>query len=350
MASAVFEGVAVTGMSCAVPVAVLKATDCAGRLSAEEIEKFVANTGVKQCHVVHEEQTCSDLCFVAARRLLEHKDYEPATIDALILVTQTPDYMQPATAHILHKRLGLRQDCIAFDINLGCSGHTFGLHVAASMLGHGNMKRILLLTGDGDRFNPVLPIKDRLLFGHAGSATLLETGAGRLTTLLRSDGTDYPALIVAGGQSRKPVKDPSTYFEQTCGYMDGETIFGFSITKVPKCFKEFFEMFNCGVGDFDYFVLHQANVMILKQIAKKLRIPEEKMPIAMDRYGNTSSASVPMMIVDLCEGLERDRVLRLATSGFGVGLSWGVAAFDIAASDVLPMIETDEDLKEAYRG
>jgi 3-oxoacyl-[acyl-carrier-protein] synthase-3 len=134
--------------------------------------------------VVHEKQTCSDLCFVAAERLLAHKSYAPDTIDALIFVTQTPDYVEPATAHILHKRLGLRQDCIAFDINFGCSGHTFGLHVAASMLGHGNMKRILLLTGDGDRFNPVLPINERLLFGHAGSARFIETGAGRLRTSL----------------------------------------------------------------------------------------------------------------------------------------------------------------------
>jgi 3-oxoacyl-[acyl-carrier-protein] synthase-3 len=130
--------------------------------------------------------------------------------------------------------------------------------------------------------------------------------------------------------------------------MEGDDTFLFTITEVPKLFNEYFEQCKYSMEDFDYCVLHQANLMILNQIAKKLKLPQEKMPVSIDKYGNTDGASIPLGVADLCQRLDGDRTLRLVVSGFGIGLSWGIAGFDIRVQDVLPVIFTDEYFEEGF--
>lgn len=348
MANAIFKNVQISGIAAAVPSHIEKATDYIGRMTEDEVDQFVRGTGVKERHVVHEKQTTSDLCCVAAERLIKSKGYDKDSFDALIFVTQTPDYLQPATAHILHLRLGMPMDCMAFDVSLGCSGYIYGLHIAASLLQSENFKRILLLSGEVERPNPLIPIKDHILFGNAGTATIIEKGETEICTLLRSDGRDYSALIIPGGNLRNPITDEAKYFEAICPRMDGETVFAFSITKVPRAFKDFYEIYGCGPENFDFCVLHQANEQIMKIVSKKAGFTWDKVPVSLDRYGNTSSASVPLTIADMCERQPKNRKLKLIMSGFGIGMSWGVASVIIDTSDVLPVITTDDYFKEAY--
>ncbi len=356
MAATAFSNVKITGMSCAVPKGVEKTESCnlhsakkEQYLSAEEIDEFIQKVGVRERHVTSPEQTTSDLCYVAADSLIKNKGLDPKSIDAIIFVTQTPDYIQPATAHVLHKRLGLSKDCIAFDVNLGCSGFVFGVFICGSLIQCGAANRVLLLCGEMVRKNPEDDIKNYLLFGDAGTATLLEKGESEIKCLMKSDGNRYDCLITPGGQLRQPPTTIDSYWQTTKGHMDGETVLSFTITEVPKSFKEFFAIYGTDVGSYDYFIFHQANLFMLQYIAKKLKIPTEKYPIALDRYGNNSSASIPLTIVDLCERTTTQDHLHLATSGFGIGLSWGVVSFDINKADVLPMIFTDDYYREAYR-
>lgn len=350
MANAIFSDILVSGIACAVPTKLVDNNLYAKLLGEEEVRKFIDNTGVEYRHISHEKQTTSDLCFEATNKLLAHKNYSEESIDAVIFISQTPDYIQPATAHVLHKRLGLSKNCLVFDVNLGCSGFVYGMFITSSMIQSGAVNRVLLLIGDVMRKNKKNAIKDEMLFGNAGTATIIEKGNTKVNCLLKSNGEGYTSLITPGGNCRRPLQDNESYWDITKPEMDGSAVFEFSITEVPRAFKEFFKIFDGSIDDYDYCVLHQANLFMLKHIAKKIKLPLEKMPISIDRYGNTSSASIPLTIVDLCEREQVPDKMKLITSGFGIGLSWGVASFEIESKDVLPMIYTDNYFEEAYLG
>ncbi|MGG4396981.1 ketoacyl-ACP synthase III [Paenibacillus thiaminolyticus] len=350
MANAIFNNIHIGGIACAVPEKVEKITDYIDQLGENEVYKFIETTGVKERHCVTGNQTTSDLCFVAAEQLMKEKQIDKESIDALIFLTQSPDYFLPATSHVLHKRLGLSKNCIAFDINLGCSGYVYGLYLASTMLQGGSIKRVLFLAGEMSVGNPETSIKDVILFGHAGTATLIERGNTEMKCLLKANGEGYSSLITPGGCVRNPITDSKNYYKQTAYHMDGPDVFGFTITEVPRAFKEFFDLYGGNINDYDYCVLHQANLLILKQLARKLKLPLEKMPISLDRYANTSSASIPLVIVDLCEREQVPETINLISSGFGVGLSWGVTSFEVESKNVLPMIYTSDYYKEAFRG
>jgi len=350
MANAIFNNIHIGGIACAVPENVEKITDYIDELGESEVYKFMDTTGVKERHVGSGNQTTSDLCFVAAEQLIKDKQIDRESIDAVIFLTQTPDYIEPATSHVLHKRLGLSKNCIAFDINLGCSGYVYGLYLASTMLQGGNMKRILFLAGEAPIENPETPIKDVILFGHAGTATIIERGNTEMKCLLKANGEGYSALIMPGGATRNLITDSKSYYKQTALHMDGAAVFGFTITEIPRAFKEFFDLYGGDINDYDYCVFHQANLFILKQLARKIKLPLEKMPVSLDRYANTSSASIPLGIVDLCEREQVPETIKLITSGFGIGLSWGVVSLEVDSKNVLPIIYTNDYYEEAYRG
>ena len=350
MANAIFRDISVSGIACAVPTKLVNNNKYAEVLGEEEIRKFIDNTGVVQRYVAHEKQTTSDLCFEAAKRLLSYMNYSEESIDAVIFISQTPDYIQPATAHVLHKRLGLPKNCLVFDVNLGCSGFVYGMFITSSIIQSGAVNRILLLTGDIMRKNKMNAIKDEMLFGDAGTATIIEKGNTKINCLLKSNGEGYTSLITPGGNCRRPLKDNESYWDISKPEMNGSAVFEFSITEVPRAFKEFFKIFDGSIDDYNYCILHQANLFMLKHIGKKIKVEPQKMPISLDRFGNTNGASVPLTIVDLCEREQVPDKMKLVTSGFGIGFSWGIVSFEIKSKDVLPMIYTDNYFEEAYLG
>ena len=346
-----FSNVKIRGISVAVPKNAEDNFVRAEELHLQNTEQFIDVVGVRQRHVAIDGQTASDLCFEAASSLLEKFDIDKNSIDALLFVTQTPDYIQPATACVLHGRLGLPKSTMAFDINLGCSGFVYGLTMASTMITGMGAKRVLLLVGDILRKNKEVDIKDTLLFGDVGTATIVEQSTGsNIESILYTDGTRYKSLIVPGGGTRRTLADGESYWAITKPEMDGESVMSFTITEVPKAFKELFSHNQKTINDYDFCVLHQANKQMITYISKKLKVLEDKLPISMDRFGNTNGSSILVTLADRCSKLQENMPLNIIASGFGIGLSWGVVTFSINSGDILPIQYTDVKFEEAYCG
>ncbi len=353
MPSTVFENVKIGGIACAVPDNLVDTQYFSKYFEQKEIDQFIKTSGIKtRCYSINK-QTASDLCYVAAKKLMEHKNYTGEDIDALILMTQTPDYIIPATSYVLHKRLNLKEDCIVYDINLGCSALPTGICTIASMIKSGAIKRALLLIGDAHNHNiseSASLTHDTMLTGDACSACIIEEGNSNIITSIKSDGNGYDTIITPGPTANgrfcfDPDNIETNHYEH---YMDGSDVFLFTITKVPKLFKDFYKEHSCSPDDYDYFVFHQANQMILDHIEKKLKLPKEKVPRSIDRYGNTDGASVLMTIADLCERENVPNRIKFITSAFGIGLNWGIATFEIDKNDILPIIHTNEYFEEGF--
>jgi 3-oxoacyl-[acyl-carrier-protein] synthase-3 len=291
-------------------------------------------TGVLRRHRAEEDVTTSDLCEAAASRLLEKLGWERDSVDGLIFVTQSPDYRLPATACAVHGRMGLRTGAIAFDVNLGCSGYPYGLWLAMMGIQTGAMRRVLLAVGDTS--GKTIDESDRataMLFGDCGTVTaieLAEEGDAVSHFILGSDGKGADNLIVPNGAFR--VRKAEGRFEGRNLdklYMDGGEIFTFTLKSVPPLINETIESSGVPREEYDAFLLHQANTFMINHIAKKAKLPKEKVPINMDRYGNTSSATIPLlMTTDLAEQLATKK-MRLGMFGFGVGYSWASASIDV---------------------
>lgn len=342
-----YSNVRISGISCVLPERKTMTRDYIGHFQEKEIEKFIQTTGIEQRYLSNGKQTAGDLCYIAADNLMKHKNLSGNDIDAIIFMTQEPDYYSPATAFTLHKRLGVKKECLVFDANIGCSSFTVGLATVGGLIQGGMIERALLLIGDAKCAPPDNDnTTDTLMFGAGGTATLLEKGDARLYGINMSDGSGYDVIIEPAPGMRFPhakaIVGQDTYF-------NNDDTFLFTITEVPKLFKEFFKLYGNTIDDFDYYMLHQPNLMILNHIAKRIKIPDGRMHVSINRYGNTDGATIPLGIADLCiNNNSLPSKLHLISSGFGIGLSWGIAAFELNISDVLPIVYTDYYWEEGF--
>lgn len=335
------KNVKISAVSCAVPSDKLTAEDFYNYLEKDTVDRFVQDTGVSQKFYSKNRRTMtSDLCFTAAEKIFETKAIDKDSIDALIFITQTPDYGAPTTSTTLQYRLGLSEECMAYDVNLGCSGYIYGLHLAASKLQSGFMKRVLLLVGDTHEGVSETPHLNDLLFGDAGSATLVEyeEGAKGLNFQLQSVGSGFKGIGATTGlryaYTGYPSFDPSIH-------MDGLAVFTFSITRTPKLFKSFFKKFDTSVDKYDTVLLHQANKSMLDVIVKKIKADKSQVPFSLNQYANTSSATIPNVMCDYYGNDKNEQEIPIIMSGFGIGLSLGVADAFIKPCDILPIISTN---------
>ncbi len=299
--------------------------------TAEEVRKVVGMAGVSARRVA-DEQTCStDLCFGAAQALLDELNVDRNTIDVLIMATQTPDYFMPSSSCLLQQRLGLPTTCAAFDLNLGCSAYVYGLWLAASLLASSNVRRVLLLNGETPtRYADKADRSVALLFGDAGSATLLERrDAGEAddwSFVLHTDGAGYDDLIIRGGGFRdRFCADPRSHYVA----MNGSNVFNFTIRVIPPLIRDTLELASRDRDAVDYYIFHQSNRFIMNHLMKKAGLAAERVPIILDQFGNTGGPSVPLTITQGALARPADRALRLMLLGYGVGLSWGSALVDL---------------------
>ncbi len=301
-----------------------------------EAEKFIASTGVCRRHV-SQKYLSSDLCYAAAQQLLCDLGWEANTIDGLVFVTQGQDYILPATSCILQQRLGLSEECATLDVSLGCSGWVYGLSVAAGWLQAGS-KRVLLLCGDTSHATSREDKSAWPLFGEAGTATAVEfdENASSLKFHLATDGSGYDAIIIPDGGFRNPFSADSLIPQEISPgitrapintVLDGMNVFAFGISKPPQSVKKLCERFSLSLEEVDYALFHQANKFLNEKIRKKLKLPEEKVPYCLDEFGNTSSASIPLLMVTRLREQLKTRPCYCLGGGFGVGLSWGTVAF-----------------------
>ncbi len=357
MAFLSFKDVRIAGISAGVPINTasnLFPTEDDNVSNDYSPEDYVKTTGVIERRVSRF-LTTSDLCYAAAEKLIQDLGWNKEDIGALIFVSQTPDYVLPATACILQDRLGLDKECYASDISLGCSGWVYGLSSAISLIGEHMVKKALVLCGDAKkRFRLPNQMRDPL-FGSAGSATAIEyfKGAPDIVFHFGTDGSGFDAIITPDMGSRSPVSEKSFAFEEMEGkpfcrlmtQMKGMDVFSFGISTAPKSIKSLADHFGFNYLDADYFVFHQANMKMNNLISKKLRLPDERVPSCMYRFGNTSSASIPLTIVSELKGKCDIRPTKMICCGFGVGLSWGTVAFKTDHLVVSDLVEVDD--KEA---
>ena len=350
-----FNNIKITAVSSAVPTTVVDVDSFKDSFGDEFVEKFKQTTGIKQYRKTRKYQTASDLGYVAAEKILSEKNIDKKTIGALIFVAHSTDYRRPATACVLHKRLGLDINCVAFDIALGCSAFIYGVQTVASIMQNSDIERALLIVGE--TLTKMVNPKDSstaMLFGDGGSAVLLEktTQKSVINGLLKTDGSGYKAIIAPAGGFRNidpPQKDivweDGNIRNLYNTHMNGVDVFSFTITKVPKTIKEYLKITNNTVDDYDVIALHQANYFIHQQLAKKLKISLDKIPVCLDRYGNTSAPAIPILLCDKYGG-KNDKMIKVLMCGFGVGLSWGVMEAELNVGDIFPVIETDEYFEE----
>lgn len=349
-----FKNVRVAGIAAGVPRNVENNLESTRRFSPDyDNAAFVELTGVRQRRF-DLELTTSDLCFAAAKRLMADLGWQPETVDAIIVVSQTLDFILPATACIMQDRLGLSKEAYAEDIQLGCSGWVYGMGTVAGLMQNGDIKRALLCAGDA-RGHSINPEKADPLFGFAGTVTALEFDAGAegIKAHFGTDGSGYEAIITPGGGSRIPFDrqtlddfvDPMDGKTRTklTTRMNGMDVFSFGITTAPKSVKKLGERFAFDYQGYDWFVFHQANKKMNQMIIKKLKLDPEKVPSCMEEFGNTSSASIPLTIVTRLGDKATAGRQNFICCGFGVGLSWGTLAFGTDNPVITPLVEVDSN-------
>jgi 3-oxoacyl-[acyl-carrier-protein] synthase-3 len=317
--------------------------------SEEEIRKVTGMAGVAARRLAGNTVCSSDLCVAAAQRALNRLGWKQDSIDALIMVTQTPDYFLPSTACVIHHRLGLADHCAAFDVGLGCSGYPYGMWLAAMMLQGGSVRRVLILHGETPtRFSDKADRSVSLLFGDAGSATALEATGTSSTSewhyALHSDGSGYNSMIIESGGFRDRFgSDPRKH----CVHMNGALVFNFTIKRIPALIDETLTGAGITSNDVDYFIFHQSNQFIMKHLCVKQSISLEKAPIILKEFGNTGGVSIPLTLTEGKLTRPKDRALRLMLLGYGVGFSWGSALVDLDSNAILESVQLDNSTTES---
>lgn len=348
MAFLEFKNVRIAGICAGVPKHKVCNLDMKDISADYDSADFVETTGVLERRI-DEALTTSDLCVAAAEKLLADLGWDKSEVEGVIFVSQNTDYYLPATACIVQDRLGLSRECYAEDIVLGCSGWVYGLSSLVSLMANGGIKKALLMAGDARRH---VETNDPL-FGFAGTVTALEyvEGAAGFQFHFGTDGSGFDAIIIPDGGSRNQVTENSfkdevidgKHYNRMQTRMKGMDVFSFGISTAPKSVKKLAENFGFDYLYADYFVFHQANMKMNNMIAKKLKLPAEKVPSCMYHFGNTSSASIPLTIVTQLKGKCEDKA-KFICCGFGVGLSWGTVAFETENTVVSDLVEVGEEI------
>lgn len=354
MAWFIARDITIAGIAAAVPKNTVEAVSCIDRFDKKAIEKFVNSTGIACIHKTIPEQTASDLGFAAANNLLKKTNVERSKIGVLVFVTLSPDYKKPPTACVLQKRLELSEDCACMDVGHGCGGFVYGNETIEALMMASDCEYGLLVLGETTSKVTSKYDIDSLMFADAGAAILYKKAAGYShVTLLRSDGNRFKSLIVPSGGFRDPYPKSFEYIASDGTtrskydiYMDGTDVFLFSITDVPRAIDDYLARTGNSISDYDAVAFHQANSYILQRLIRKYKLERDRVPFCLDRYGNTSSVSIPLALCDYYGNQQIDSAQKVLACGFGVGLAWGVTSLEINPLYVYPITETDDYFEE----
>lgn len=344
-----FNNIGIKAISACVPKEVRFNKDLTYLIPPEEIDKVINSIGIEERRYADKDTTASDLCEKAALEILKENDIKDS-IDALIFVSQTSDYHQPATAPLLQHKLGIPNTCLCFDINLACSGYVYGLATSFSFAQQESIRNVLLLVGE--TMSKTVSQHDKgstPLFGDAGTATLIGKGDfGSSVFSLHSDGAGSDVIKMKYGGYRHP-SCPEGFVEQIDEegnirtgeqfYMNGMDVFNFGMSVEPKDIKNLMKEVNTTSDELNLLVYHQANRFMTDFFSKKLKVSPEKTPYSLKKFGNTSSASIPLTISsEMADGKYPNREKSILT-GFGAGLSWASAFLNLAKTNIYPVIE-----------
>jgi 3-oxoacyl-[acyl-carrier-protein] synthase-3 len=315
--------VSITGLGCYVPERVLTNAELSTLVDTSD-EWIMERTGIRERRIASDEQAMSDLALPAAREALAKAGVEPKDIDLVIVATVTPDMMFPTTSALIADALGATE-AAAYDLLAGCTGFMYAIAQAYGMLAGGLAQRALVV--GGDVLSKILDWEDRstlVLFGDGAGAVVMERveRGGFLGFELGADGGGGEHLWLPGSGSRK-FDDPESFVK-----MNGREVFKFATRVMVSSAEKLLDRCGLTIEDVDVYVPHQANVRIIDHAARKLGVPDERVVVNVDRYGNTSSGSIPLALADAAaDGRLRPGELVLMT-GMGAGLTWGSALIE----------------------
>jgi 3-oxoacyl-[acyl-carrier-protein] synthase-3 len=348
MAELFWENIEIAGIAGAVPESVIDNLNYSDFFTEKEAKAVIKLTGIPQRRQADEGTCASDFCYAAGERLIKTMKIDRSEIDALIFTTQAPDYRMPATGVILQHRLGLPKTTLSFDLPLGCSGFVYGLSVAFNLCQQPHINQLLLLDGESKK-RLKTDKAGSLLFGDGGTATLIRKTDRRNPTYLSllSDGSRWQALHTPAGGYRNPTsletlkmkkREDGSIKSDEHGTMDGAAVFEFTITDVPRDIKNTVKLAQTTFDDIDYFVFHQANKFMTDHFCKKLKIPLDRVPYSLHKFGNTASFSIPLTIVSELKH-QLNGTKKLLMSGFGIGLSWGTVVTEVDNCTICELLE-----------
>jgi 3-oxoacyl-[acyl-carrier-protein] synthase-3 len=335
MATIRFKNVGMTAISACVPPKVFSNYDLGYMVPEETIEKLVNTIGIKEKRFAEKDVCSSDLCYKAAKQLMEDNKIEPSSIDMLLFLTLTPDYITPPTSSILQHRLGLPKTTACLDMSLACSGFVYALSTAFAYASVSGIDKVLVLVGE--TMSKLANPRDRVnfpLYGDAVTACLVEKGEFKESFfVLTADGEGEDTVKIPHGGFRHPLtadslidkeREEGNYRRDVDITMDGLGTFNHAVTAIPKQVKLLMKEANITDADVDYLVSHQANKFMIDFIVKRLKFDTNKVPFCLSKYGNTSCASIPLTIVSELEG-KLDGEKRILLSAIGAGWSFGTA-------------------------
>lgn len=337
-----FTNVQLRAVSAALPKTRLEMKSLASLYGEIEMRRIVASTGVSSVRVAQKLST-GDLCTAAARHLFTHANVSASDIDAVVVVTQTPDDFMPGVAMGIHASLGLPRSCLTFDLNFGCPGFVYGLLQAALLVQAGH-KNVLLCAGDvttklikpGDRHV-------QSVFGDAVGVALVGPGSEKIDFLFDTDGTGKPHLYTPFTYDLFPDR------AATVGHlsMDGSEVMKFALSRVPSMVNKLLEQCGLTQAEIDLALFHQANMLMLKYLRKLSGFTPDQWVIDLAETGNTGPASIPLLMARLQDS-PSIRFNKVMLCGFGIGLSVGVAITSLQETQRISPIEVEGNLEVSH--
>lgn len=335
----IINNIQIHSIATCLPEGILEMTSLKDKFGEKEVEDTIKGSGIERLHVAANDETTADLCQRAAELILNDNDIDRSTIDGLVLVTESPDYYNPATSCVLQGKLGFSNDCVCFDINYGCSGYIYGIYQAAILIGSGSCNNVLVLAGNTNSKMVTKENKSSLMvFGDAGSATLVTKGDSSLAFHIMTNGYDYQTVLNDRMGFRKWPENRQQSYTPEKKAMEGDDVFSFIVSVGPKTIKTTLDMVGWDKDEVDFYGLHQATKITVDFMRRKLKLKyPERAPFDIANYGNTSATTVPMVLTDWpyrAEGIDTSTWHKVILAAYGVGLSWGSIACDLSQTKI----------------
>ena len=302
-------------------------------LTNEDIERMVdtsdiwirERTGIRERHIAAPEEATSDMATKAAQRALEDAGVKPEELDLVVVATVTPDHPCPSAACLVQNNLGAK-NAAAFDLQAGCSGFVYSMIVTAQMIKSGFYKKVLIV--GAEMVSRILNWEDRntcVLFGDGAGAAVLgevEEGYGILGVDMGADGSGGENLMVPAGGSRRPATPETLANKEHTVHMNGQEVFKFAVQVMGRAAKNALQAANMQPDELDLLIPHQANLRIITSAAKRLKLPMDKVWVNIDKYANTSAASIPIALAEAAASGKLTKGMNIMLDGFGAGLTW----------------------------
>lgn len=335
----IIDNVEIKSIATCLPKRILEMSSFANKFGEKEVEDTIKGSGIERLHVAEVGETTADLCQRAAELIFSSGIIDRSMIDGVVLVTQTPDYFEPSTSCVLQGKLGLPNDCVCFDITYACSGYIYGIFQAASLIGSGACNNVLVLAGDTYSKTVSYNRKsDCMVFGDAGSATIVSRGEGRIGFNIMNNGYEYKTVMWDGYGFRKWPQNRQPGYKSDEEHMQGDNVFGFIVSVGPKTIKTSLEQFGWDKDEVDFYACHQATKITVDFMRRKLKLAHpERLPFDIQNYGNTGPTTVPMVLTDWpyrTEGVDTSTWHKVILAAYGVGLSWGSIACDLSKTKI----------------